>query len=266
MNDTTSGQVTRSAADIYEEFFVPALFREWAGRVAAAAGIAADQQVLDVACGTGVLAREAADRVGSGGGVTGIDRNDGMLAVAGRVAPEIDWRHGLAESLPFDDGRFDAVVSQFGLMFFEERATALAEMWRVLRPGGRLAVAVWDALERTPGYAAMTDLLQRLFGDAAADALRAPYVLGEPKRLLSLFAAAGIPDARAETQNGTARFPSIEAWVHTDVKGWTLADMIDDAQYETLRTAAMRELRGFKQCDGTVAFRAPAHIVTATKH
>lgn len=265
MNDTTSGQVTRSAADIYDEFFVPALFREWAGRVASAAGIAAGQQVLDVACGTGVLAREAAERVRPDGGVTGIDRNDGMLAVAGRVAPDIDWQHGLAESLPFEDGRFDAVVSQFGLMFFDDRAAALAEMWRVLRPGGRLAVAVWDDLGRTPGYAAMTDLLQRLFGDAAADAIRAPYVLGDPKILMPLFATAGIPDARAETQNGTARFPSIEAWVHTDVKGWTLADMIDDAQYETLREAAVRELASFKQCDGTVAFRAPAHIVTATK-
>ena len=266
MNDTTSGQVTRSAADVYEEFFVPALFREWAGRVASAAGITAGQHVLDVACGTGVPAREAAERAGTNGTVTGIDCNEGMLAVAGRVAPEIDWQYGLAETLPFDDGCFDAVVSQFGLMFFEDRAAALSEMWRVLRPGGRLAVAVWDALGRTPGYAAMTDLLQRLFGDAAADSIRAPYVLGDPKELQALFAAAGIPEARTETQNGTARFPSIEAWVHTDVKGWTLADMIDDAQYETLRQAAVQELSGFKQCDGTVAFRAPAHIVTATKH
>ncbi len=186
MDDVQQGQVTRSAADVYEEFFVPALFAPWSAPVAEAAGIAPGQEVLDVACGTGVLAREAAKRVQPGGTVTGLDRNDGMLAVARRKAPGIDWRHGLAEQLPFEDGRFDAVVSQFGLMFFEDRARALAEMWRVLKPGGRLAVAVWDSLERTPGYAAMTALLHELFGEQIAEALRAPYCLGDPRALAAL--------------------------------------------------------------------------------
>ena len=81
------------------------------------------------------------------------------------------WRHGRAEELPFDDHTFDAVISQFGLMFFEDRQAAIREMFRVLRPGGRLAVAVWDSLENTPGYLAVTELLQRLFGAEAADAL-----------------------------------------------------------------------------------------------
>jgi ubiquinone/menaquinone biosynthesis C-methylase UbiE len=98
--------------------------------------------VLDVACGTGVVAREAARRVGPAGAVAGLDRNEGMLAVARRMAPGIAWRHGLAEALPFPDGAFDAVICQFGLMFFEDRGKALGEMWRALRPGGRLAVAV----------------------------------------------------------------------------------------------------------------------------
>jgi ubiquinone/menaquinone biosynthesis C-methylase UbiE len=179
MADSHTCQVTRSAAEVYEEFFVPALFLEWAPRVADAAQIAPGQKVLDVACGTGVLAREAARRVGPGGAVTGLDRNEGMLAVARRKSPHIDWQLGMAEALGFADGTMDAVVSQFGLMFFEDRRAALREMWRVARPGGRIAVAVWAALESAPGYAAMTDLLQRLFGDRIADALRAPFTLGD---------------------------------------------------------------------------------------
>ncbi len=259
------GQVTRSAAEVYEEFFVPALFREWAPRVAAAAAIRPGQKVLDVACGTGVLAREAASRAAPGGEVCGLDRNEGMLAVARREAPGIAWRQGLAEALPYDARRFDAVISQFGLMFFDDRRRALQEMLRVLRPGGRLAVAVWDRLETSPGYAAMTALLQRLFGERVAAGLRAPFVLGDADELRALFAAAGMPEVRIATETGTARFPSIEAWVHTDVKGWTLADLIDDAQYQELLQAAQTELRRFTTADGTVAFASPAHIATATK-
>jgi SAM-dependent methyltransferase len=150
-------------------------------------------------------------------------------------------------------------------MFFEDRVGALKEMRRVLRPGGRLAVAVWDALENSPGYAAMVALLKRLFGDRAADALRAPFALGDTERLRALFGRAGIAGIEVRTPAGVARFPSIAAWVHVDVKGWTLADLIDDAQYQTLLESAQREFRPYVQRDGTVSFPAPAHIATATK-
>jgi ubiquinone/menaquinone biosynthesis C-methylase UbiE len=265
MDDTLKGQVTRGAAEVYEEFFVPALFSEWAPRVADAARLEPGQKVLDVACGTGVLAREVAPRVAPGGSVVGLDRNEGMLAVARRVAPAVEWRPGMAEALPFPDRAFDAVVSQFGLMFFEDRVAALREMWRVLRPGGRLAVAVWDVLDHSPGYAAMVRLLRRLFGDRVADQLRAPFALGDPEALRSLFAEAGIPGVAIRTSDGTARFPSLEAWVRTDVKGWTLADLIDDVQYRTLLREAEGELGPYVGRDGAVAFRSPAHIATATK-
>lgn len=265
MDSIEKGQVTRSAAEIYEEFFVPALFQEWAERVADAAALASSERVLDVACGTGVLAREAARRVGTDGTVTGLDRNPGMLDVARGHSERIAWREGLAEALPFADSAFDAVVSQFGLMFFEDRAKALREMWRVLRPGGRLAVAVWGGLDQTPGYAAMTQLLKRLFGDTIAEALRAPYCLGDRDVLRALFAGAGIAGPRIETRDGVARFPSIASWVRTDVKGWTLADLIDDAQYETLQREAAQDLKGFVAADGSVRFGHPAHIVIATK-
>jgi len=265
MDETLTGQVTRSAAEIYEEFFLPALFQEWAPRIAAAAHLASGQRVLDVACGTGVLAREAARWVAPGGMAVGLDRNEGMLAVARRHGPDVTWKLGVAEALPFADASFDAVVSQFGLMFFEDRVKALGEMWRVLKPGGRMAVAVWDALETSPGYAAVVVLLDRLFGARIANELRAPFVLGDAKILRTLFNDAGMPDVEIQVQSGTARFPSIESWVQTDVKGWTLADLIDERQYELLQREAAIALRRFVKTDGSVAFDSPAQVVTAQR-
>jgi SAM-dependent methyltransferase len=265
MSKGETGKVSASAAEVYEEFFLPALFQEWPPRIVNAARIGSGQKVLDVACGTGVLARAVAERVGPTGEVVGLDVNEGMLTVAKAKSQHVAWRQGRAEALPFDAGSFDAVVSQFGLMFFEDRRRAIAEMWRVLLPEGRLVVAVWDSLENTPGYAAVTGMLQRLFGADFANALRTPYLLGDRQALRALLGDAGVGDAEIATHEGTARFPSIDAWIFTDVKGWTLADMMDDAQYARLREEAQRVLQGFVGRDGTVSFRAPAHIATARK-
>ena len=208
MNDVSSGQVTSSAAETYEAFFVPALFAEWAPRMVAAAQIKPKQKVLDIACGTGVLARTALKQVGSAGSISGLDCNPDMLTVARHYQSDVDWQLGQAEELPFADNSFDAVVSQFGLMFFTDRVAALKQMWRVLKPGGYLAVAVWDSLERTPGYAAMTALLERLFGDELAAELRAPFILGEPDQLKALFTEAGITEIELNTTVGKAHFAS----------------------------------------------------------
>jgi len=118
--------------------------------------------------------------------VLGLDANPEMLAVARRTHPDIEWHDGRAELLPFPDAGFDAVVSQFGLMFFDDRVAALREMQRVLRPGGHLAVAVCDARERSPGHASLAMLLERLFGNPVADAFRAPFVLGDAAALRAL--------------------------------------------------------------------------------
>ena len=265
MSEDSRGQLTGSAAEIYEAFFVPALFQEWAPQVADAAAIAPGHAVLDVACGTGVLAREVAGRVGQAGRVVGLDRNEGMLDVARRSEAAVEWQAGRAEAMPFEDGAFDVVVSQFGLMFFDDRPAALREMWRVLRPGGHLAVAVWDELAHSPGYAAMAELLLRLFGSRVAEELRAPFSLGDAAALRGLCGEAGIPQASVRTLQGTARFPSLEAWVRTDVKGWTLAGMLDDAQYARLQQEAVAALAPQVRPDGTVAFAISAHVVTAAK-
>src|SRR5262245_12725853 len=220
MSEHDRGQVSGRAAEIYEEFFLPALFAEWSGRLIGAAKIRVGERVLDVACGTGVLGRAVADRVGDDGEVVGLDVNDGMLAVARRKAPGIQWKQGRAESLPFGDESFDAVLCQFGLMFFEDRAAALREMIRVARTGGR--VAVWSSLDAAPGYADVVELLARLFGEEIADALRAPFVLGDRRELEGLCKESGIDRAEIRTVEGMARFPSIDAWMYTDIKGWTL--------------------------------------------
>lgn len=265
-SDDARGQVVASAAQVYDEFFVPALFGQWPPRVLGAANVRRGARVLDVACGTGVLARAAAARVGPTGAATGLDVNPVMLAVARAHAPEIEWREGRAEALPFAEASFDAVLCQFGLMFFDDRVGALREMQRVLRPGGTLAVAVWDVQARAPGYAAMAGLLRRLFGEEIARSLHAPYCLGDVRALRALLAEAGLAGAEVRTVDGVACFASIADWVRTDIKGWTLADRIDDEQLARLQAEAERGLRDFVGADGTVSFPHPAHIATAARN
>ncbi len=195
-----------SPADVYDEQFVPALFSQWGPAMCDAAGIAPRQRVLDVACGTGALTVAVADRVLPGGAALGLDANPQMLAVARRKHAAIEWHEGRAESLPFNDASFDAVVSQFGLMFFADRIAALREMWRVLRPGGRLAVAVCDAVEHSPGYASLAALLDRLFGKRVGDAFRTPFALGDAGALRALCAGAGIADASIAQRAGYRAF------------------------------------------------------------
>jgi ubiquinone/menaquinone biosynthesis C-methylase UbiE len=266
MTTHTDGQVIATAAEIYDQFFVPALFQAWPSRVADVAALAPGQRVLDVACGTGILACEVAERVGPEGEVIGLDINDGMLTVARRKSSAIEWRQGDAENLPFADNTFDAVVSQFGLMFFADRQQALCEMVRVLRPRGRLAVAVWDAVEHVEGYPPLADLLERLYGAEVGAAVRSPFVLGDPKLLTDLFADIdGIANVNLHHQTDTMRFPSLHAWLTTEIRGWVLADRLDDAQFTAFLHEAQPVLAPYVQTDGTVALRAPAYIVSARK-
>jgi ubiquinone/menaquinone biosynthesis C-methylase UbiE len=266
MADSIRMRDYRSPADVYDEHFVPALFQPWSGIVARTADIGPGKRVLDVACGTGVLACAAAERVGISGSVTGLDASAEMLAVARRKVTPVQWVEGRAESLPFDNDHFDAVVSQFGLMFFERPADALREMMRVLRPGGRLAVAVCDALDHSPCYAALAALLHKLFGPRVADAFRSPFVMGDAQRLLALCVEAGIAGAEVSRHAGTVRFASIEDLVATErACAWTLGGLLDAQQFAQLLQAAQQVLKPFAGEGGGVAFEMPALIVTATK-
>jgi SAM-dependent methyltransferase len=251
-----------AAADAYQALFVPALFREWAARVADAAAIRPGERVLDVACGTGVLAIEAGSRTADARRVAGVDANDGMLAVAARLAPEIEWKQGTAESLPFADRSFEVVVSQFGLMFFENRVQALREMSRVSTSPGRIAVAVWDSLENIPAYADEVALVDRLAGRAAADALRAPFVLGDRGRLAALFTEAGIDSVEIVTRDGSATFPNVRTMVEADLRGWLPimgVNLTEERIHEILREAEST-LRSYVTRDGKATFAVRAHI------
>jgi SAM-dependent methyltransferase len=201
--------------------------------------------------------------VGPQGSVIAVDPNDGMLAVARRLTPGADIRRGTAEQLPAGDDEFGCITCQFALMFVIDRVRAIEEMARVLRPGGRVAVATWAAVEESPGYAAMVDLLGEEIGEWAAAALRAPFCIGTADRLGDLMRAA-FPGVAVERREGHARFGSLDEWLHTDIRGWTLAEHVDDDQFARLRRRADTRLRRFVGGDGRVTFAAPALIATAT--
>jgi SAM-dependent methyltransferase len=254
------------AAMAYDTIMVPAMMEDWAVKVADAVELRPGQRVLDVACGTGVVSRTAVARVGPTGAVTGLDANLGMLTVAARRAPAIAWTHGAAGELPFGTAAFDAVVSQFGLMFFPDRRRAIAEMLRVLVRGGRCAVAVWNSLETIPAYATEVELLERLAGTRAADALRAPFVLGDRDALAAHFRDAGAADVRVATDRATARFPSLRTLLEADLRGWlpVMGVPLPEDTIQAIVRQAERDMAAYVGPDGTLAFEQSAHIVTAT--
>ncbi len=260
-------QAQIDAAKAYEALFVPALFEQWARKIAELVHIQPGERVLDVACGTGILAREVAARIGSRGQIVGVDASPGMVAVAKELAPAVEWKEGVAESLSFPDQSFDAVMCQFGLMFFTDRRQALREMLRVLAPGGRLVVAVWDALDSMPAYATEVALLDRMAGRQAADALRAPFVLGDRKDLAALFAEAGATSAEITTHQGTARFPGIRTMVEADLRGWLpmMGVVLTEEQIGRILQEAEQALGHYVTVDGMVVFPVSAQLVTANK-
>jgi ubiquinone/menaquinone biosynthesis C-methylase UbiE len=266
MTESGRWQVFTDAAEVYESCFVPAIFGAWAGPVADAAGIRPGNKVLDVGCGTGVLAREALRRVGPEGQVVGFDLNEGMLAVAARAEPKIEWRQGDAASVPFEGASFDVVVSQFALMYFPDRVAALGEMWRTLAPGGRLAVASWAAIDHARGYQILVDIAARQCGRQAADVLAAPFVLGDQAELAKLFVYSNISGASVTLHEGLIRFSSVKEFIRIEVKGSPLADMLSDEAMETLAVESERALAEFVVPSGEIIMPMDAHIATANKH
>lgn len=260
-------QAQIDAANAYEALFVPALFGQWAPKVADAAQVQPGERVLDIGCGTGILARAISSRIGSTGRVVGVDPNPGMIAVAKQLAPAVEWQEAVAESLPFLDQSFDAVVSQFCLMFFTDRCQAVGEMLRVLVPGGRLAVAIWDSLDSMPAYASEVALLERLAGRQAADALRAPFVLGDRRDLATLFSKAGMVSTEITTHCGTAQFPSIRAMVEADLRGWlpVMGVILTEDQIGGILQEAEHALGEYTTADGRVAFQVSAQLISAKK-
>lgn len=252
--------------DLYERDLVPTIFAPWAADLLDAA-LRPGERVLDVACGTGVIARAAAPRVGPTGTVVGLDLNPGMLAVARARPPvagaAIAWREGNALALPFADRSFDAVVCQQGLQFFPDRPAALGEMRRVLASGGRVALAVWRSIGHSPGFAVLAEALARHVGP---DLLTGPFSLGDAAEVGALLAGAGFRDVTIRAVAKTLRFPSPTAFVTQYVAASPLAEpvgRVDERARAALVADVAAGLRAYVDADG-LAFPIESHLATAS--
>ncbi|MEV6488888.1 methyltransferase domain-containing protein [Actinoplanes sp. NPDC051633] len=226
------------AADFYESTFVPGLSGEWARRLVAAAGVTPGRSVLDVTCGTGVVARTAAERTGPEGSVVGLDRNEAMLDVAHRVRPDLRWQVRDACALPFPDGSFDVVLSQAGLMFFDDRVRALREMGRVAGGAGRIAVQVPGRLARSAGCLALTETVTRHASPDVFDLFSVYFAVGEPDLLTDLFDSAGLHVDRFDTWVGATRLDAVDTFLEVELL--PLAGHVEPCGTGSSRTAAPR--------------------------
>jgi ubiquinone/menaquinone biosynthesis C-methylase UbiE len=270
MSQQGQWQVAGSAPEVYERELVPAVFGPWAPIVVELAHPTPGERVVDVACGTGIVARIAAARVGPSGSVAAVDLNPGMLNVARSVtttgdSASIQWHEASADKLPFPNSSFDIAYCQLGLQFFADRPAALREMHRVLVPEGRLALMVWRGIGESPGFQALAEILEKNIGPAAATIMRAPFGLSDASELNQLVEAAGFRDVKIYQRVGTIQFPSIERFVSSYIAGSPLAghvSQVNDAAREKLRADSAQALGKYINNHG-LSFPIAAHLIAA---
>ena len=221
------------ATENYERYFVPAIGGPLAELLVAAAALRPGERVLDVACGTGVVARLAADRVGPAGTVAGADVNGGMLGVARTVAVSsgrtIQWYETAAEAMPLPDGAFDVVFCQLALQFFADKAAALREMRRVLARGGRAYVSV-------PAPTAFFDVLEQAVtqhvGAAIGAFVQQVFSLNDGGELEGLFQKAGFDEVDVRMETRQLRLPAAPDFLWQYVHSTPLAGAIGELNDE----------------------------------
>jgi SAM-dependent methyltransferase len=262
---TETFQIPLEAAEVYEERFVPALFGQWAPLLIEEAGVDRGHRVLDVACGTGIVARTAADRVGPTGSVVGLDLNEAMLIVAKRVRPDLEWRQGDAAELPFEDGSFDVALCQMALMFFPDRAGALAEMARVVTADGVVAICVPAGLDDQPAYGPLDHAVGELAGPEAQSLMTTYWSCGDLAYLRKLFAQAGLTVTSARSHVGTVKYPSVDDAVTTELEATPLGELISKEAYEALRKRARELLQRYVADDRSVGIPLAGHLVVARR-
>jgi ubiquinone/menaquinone biosynthesis C-methylase UbiE len=202
-----------SAPERYQSVLVPAMFAPFAERLVGAAGVGPGARVLDVACGTGAVARAAARRAGAEGRIVGVDLGPPMLAIA-RAQPvdsgaaPIEYIEGTADALPV--GAFDVVTCQQGLQFFADRIAALHAMRAALDSGGRVAVATW--CESSEGWAPLAAALERHISPEAGAMMRSPFALADPDELRRLLEEAGFAEVEVSQQTLTTRYAARTDW------------------------------------------------------
>jgi ubiquinone/menaquinone biosynthesis C-methylase UbiE len=250
---------------MYERSLVEPLFRPWAEALLARADLAAGMRVVDVACGTGIVARLAHQRLRGNGRVVGIDVSAPMLEVAREIEPDVDWREGDAAALPVHgDERFDRAFCQQGLQFFAKREAAARELRRVLAPGGVLLASVWLPAETMPVF----DVLQRTAERHLGPIRDQRYAFGDASALSELLTGAGFADVRVETQRLVSRFNDGAEFVRMNtmaligMSGSKLGDTERDNLLETIAAESMRAVRPFLDGDALVC-EMRSHIAVA---
>jgi ubiquinone/menaquinone biosynthesis C-methylase UbiE len=272
MGEQPGWQLSGSGPEAYEKYIVVAFMGKWAQDLVEVVDIQADQRVLDVGCGTGVVTRAVAQRLGPHGKIVGFDVNDVMLQMAQQFAQQadldaIEWQQGDAASMPFGTAEYDVVLCEQGLQYFPDRAGALREMARVMVPGGQLALSVWRSLERHPFFIALVDALASHLGEDSTSALRAAFSLTEREELRALVSAAGFRDVHVRLEVQMSRYPSIEDFVRGYVVATPMAGEIAamaEADQTRMFQDVVEALRDYRD-DGGLAAPMECHVVTARK-
>ncbi len=264
-------QLSGSGPENYERYQVPSIFAPLAQVFLDHVPVREGARVLDVACGTGIVARSAASLLGAGGAVVGVDLNPGMLKVAAAKAPKggpsFDWREGDVAALPCPDDAFDIVLCQQGLQFFPDKPAALREMRRVLAPGGTLALCVWRTVEHSPCNQATAAALARHVTVEEAIRIQAPFALGEPDVLRSLMADAGFTGIEITEAVLTRRMLPPEESIPGHIASTPVAPAVAalDAETRAALVADIAEaLAPYRDADG-LAIPQGTHIALARK-
>jgi SAM-dependent methyltransferase len=255
---------------LYEQYLVPLIFAPYARDLARRAAMLPADRVLEIAAGTGVLTRELAACLPPRAAIVATDLNAAMLAQAAHTgaARAVQWQQADAMQLPFDDGSFDLVACQFGIMFFPDRAAALAEARRMLRPGGTLLFSTWDRIEDNVFAQAVTDALARVFPDDPPRFLaRVPHGYHDAATLRRDVEAGGLTLAGMDTVTATSRADNARVPAVAYCAGTPLRNEIearDPAGLDAATAAAEVEL-AHRFGDGPVSGRIQAIVVAARK-
>ena len=260
-------QTTTPPSEIYERYMVPAIFARWSQVLLELVAPKPGERVLDLACGTGVVGRMTVPMVQPGGGVCGVDFNAAQIATARNMDPSIDWREGNAGSLSFADQEFDLVVCQQGFQFFPDRVQAVREIHRVLKPGGRVGIAVWSSIENSPGYLALAHALGRTVGSSAEGLLDELFALSDVEEVRRMFVNGGFPDAIVMSPSKDAIFASAEEFTRALVVGSIMRRTNAQFSEEILSLLAAdvaAEMESYIGENGLI-FPMEAHLLTAKK-
>jgi ubiquinone/menaquinone biosynthesis C-methylase UbiE len=221
-----------SIPEHYDTYSGPAIFERWAEDFVRRLPARIDGDVLETACGTGLLTRRLRDRLPPGLRLVATDLNGAMLEYARRrlgEPPGVEWQTADAVALPFPDGSFGAVVCQLGIMFVPDKAAAMREARRVLAPGGLFAFLVWDRLDSNPHAQASSDAIAALVpNDPVAAFAKVPYGFNDETLIRQLLAGSGFTDIRIERAEIEIVSPTARSLAIGTVRGTPRALMLEE--------------------------------------